>query len=151
RFVTGSAPKDRYRIATPTGTIGVRGAAFDFFVGGGITSVLLYHGAVLFCNNAGDCEMLAEACDLGQFDSSEAQRIGHTGLVGGEDRGVLTAMFRYALSQAPLLREFRVAEAERCLKRRAGGGAPESLVDSGPGGGQPRGRTTPNDPGFVDG
>ncbi|MEO6395263.1 MAG: FecR domain-containing protein, partial [Devosia sp.] len=28
RFVTGLAPKDRYEITTPTGTMGVRGTAF---------------------------------------------------------------------------------------------------------------------------
>lgn len=142
RFVTGSASKDRYRINTPTGTIGVRGTAFDFFVNSLITSVLLYDGAVVFCNNAGDCETLAKVCELGQFDSSEAQLVGHTDTVSGADRDRLKAMFRYAQSQLPLLREFRVNEADRCLKRPVGGGAGRSLVETGPGGGQPPSLTT---------
>src|SRR5690606_27708093 len=143
RFVTGSAPKDRYRISTPTGTIGVRGTAFDFFVTSLITSVLLYDGSVVFCNDAGDCETLAKTCDLGQFDGSEAQLIGHTDTVGGADRERLRTMFRYAQSQLPLLREFRVNEAERCLNRPAGGGGVDSLVETGPDSGQPAGRPTP--------
>jgi hypothetical protein len=146
RFVTGSAPKDRYRITTPTGTIGVRGTEFDFFVGGNFTRVLLYHGAVLLCNNAGDCETLAETCDLGQVDSSQAELIGHTDLVTGADRDQLKAMFQWALSQRPLLREFRVAQAERCLKRPAGSGGPSSLVNTLPGGNQPRSQDPEPDP-----
>ena len=137
RFVTGTAPKDRYRISTPTGTIGVRGTELDFFVGGDFTRVLLYHGAVQLCNNAGDCETLAEACDLGQFDASQAELIGHTDGVGGADRERLKAMFLWAVSQRPLLRGFRVAAAERCLMRPVGGGGPKSLVDTLPGSERP--------------
>lgn len=127
RFVTGSAPKDRYRITTPTGTIGVRGTAFDFFVGSNATSVLLYHGAVQLCSNGGACEILQKTCELGQFDTRQAVMVGHADTV--DDRNTLRSMFRYALSQRALLSRFRIPNAERCLRRPAGGGAPESLVD----------------------
>lgn len=50
RFVTGGAPKDRYAIRTPTGTVGVRGTAFDLNVKPDHSSLLLYHGAVVMCN-----------------------------------------------------------------------------------------------------
>src|SRR5690606_13228951 len=109
------------------------GTAFDFFVGRGFTGVLLYHGAVVFCNNAGDCETLTRVCQLGQFDSSAAQLVGHTDTVSGADRDRLKAMFRYAQSQRPLLRDFRINDAERCLNRPTGGGGARSLVDVGPG------------------
>ena len=32
RFITGGAPKNSYVINTPSGTVGVRGTAFDLFV-----------------------------------------------------------------------------------------------------------------------
>src|SRR5690606_34683041 len=51
RFVTGGAPKHRYLISTPTGTIGVRGTAFDFNVRRGSFSLLLFHGQVVICNS----------------------------------------------------------------------------------------------------
>ncbi|MBN9053790.1 MAG: FecR domain-containing protein, partial [Rhizobiales bacterium] len=44
RFITGGAPKDRYQITTPTGTIGVRGTAFDLNVHPDHFSLLLFHG-----------------------------------------------------------------------------------------------------------
>jgi hypothetical protein len=144
RFVTGSAPKDRYRITTPTGTIGVRGTEIDFNVRPVADSVLLYHGAVELCSKSGKCVLLQKQCDLGQFDSVQAVLIGHTDNVNGQERNLLKAMFPYAESQRPLLREFRVNRAERCLKRPAGGGGPESLVDVVPGSGP--GRTTPSCP-----
>ena len=61
--------------------------------------------------NKASVETLAKTCDLGQFDGSEAQLIGHTDTVGGADRDRLKAMFRYAQSQLPLLRDFDIAVA----------------------------------------
>ena len=147
RFVTGTSAKNRYQIKTPTGTIGVRGTALDVFVGQQSTSALLYHGSIVICSNAGDCETLTRVCELGQFDGGQAALIGHTDGVTGADRETLRSMFRYAQSQRPLLRDFRVAEAERCLKRPAGGSGPKSLIDgpgrNRPGGGQTDGGTPP--------
>jgi hypothetical protein len=135
RFVTGTAAKNRYQIRTPTGTIGVRGTEFDFFVGRGATSVLLYHGAVQICSRAGACELLTRTCEFGQFDAARATLVGHAdGVVSGAGRDTLRAMFRFAQSQRVLLRDFRVGGAERCLRRPAGGGGPESLIIVGPGG-----------------
>lgn len=138
RFVTGSAPKDRYRITTPTGTIGVRGTEFDFNVRPAATSVLLYHGAVEIRSKGGSRVVLQNVCDLGQFDPAQAVLLGHTDNVTGRERDLLKAMFPYAQTQRPLLREFRVRGAERCLKRPAIGDRPESLVDVVPQGGNPR-------------
>lgn len=140
RFVTGSAPKDRYRITTPTGTIGVRGTEFDFNVRPVATTVLLYHGALEIRSNGGSRVLLQKQCDLGQFDPAQAVLLGHADNITGQERNLLKAMFPYADKQRPLLREFRVRNAERCLKRPAGGGGPESLVNVVPQDGVP---TTP--------
>ncbi len=117
RFVTGNAPKDRYSISTPTGTIGVRGTAFDFTVDKQATSVLLFHGEAILCAQRADCVTLDDTCEVGQYELRQSEIIGLTGKVGAEERKELRAKFRYASSQKPLLRDFRVRYAENCLKQ----------------------------------
>lgn len=146
RFVTGGAPKDRYSIKTPTGTIGVRGTAFDFFVTPLVTSVLLYHGSVLICDTAGTCETLADVCELGQYEADRALVIGNADGVTGAARATLRAMFMYALTQRPLLQQFRIQGAERCLNRPAPGGqgdGPGNDEDAVPGSPPPPPKPTP--------
>ncbi len=145
RFVTGNAPKDRYLIKTPTGTIGVRGTAFDFTVTRALTSILLHHGAVIACTLDGECVTLDDVCEVGQYDLGEAVVIGNTDTIRGEARETLKRMFTYSVNQLPLLREFRISQAERCLRREPPGGGPGSLIVPGPGG-QPGGnrQTPPN-------
>jgi hypothetical protein len=131
RFVTGGAPKDRYTIKTPTGTIGVRGTAFELYVTNKWYYVLMQHGSVIGCNGPGDkCMVLDAVCEVGQVSRNDVIVVGQTDEVSGEDRDKLRWMFKYAASQKPLLREFRITGAERCLKRPAGGEGAESLSDS---------------------
>lgn len=131
RFVTGNAPKDRYVITTPTGTIGVRGTAFDFFVDTDDTSVLVYHGAVRICSTGGKCVDLSALCEVGQYNTSQAAAIGPADEIASSARETLKSMFMYAVSQRPLLREFHVTGADQCLRRSSTG---DALVDSGGGG-----------------
>lgn len=130
RFVTGGAPKDRYVINTPTGTIGVRGTAFDFYVDDTSTSVMLYHGAVRICSTGGTCVELAAVCEVGEYSSTDAIVIGHPDRIHGEQRDVLKSIFRYAISQLPLLREFRLPGVESCLRRAATTASADSLSDT---------------------
>ena len=116
RFATGNSAKERYRIATPTGTIGVRGTAFDVVVDADrVTRILLYHGAVRFCTDGGDCKTLTTFCELGQIGGREATLLGDTRRIGGAPRAQLKGEFIYAMNQAPLLRRFWVAPARDCL------------------------------------
>lgn len=117
RFVTGQAEKDRYRIETPTGTIGVRGTALDFVVDPAETRVLLFHGAVILCNKSGQCVTLDDVCQLGQYDLRESVVLGNADEITGEQREALKGAFRYAESQTPLLREFWVDNARECFNR----------------------------------
>ncbi|WP_417310231.1 FecR family protein [Devosia sp.] len=117
RFVTGNAPKERYAINTPSGTIGIRGTAFDFTVTAGTTNVLLYHGAATLCARAAKCATLSDTCQVGRFDRKQSEVLGDTGSVDARTRATLRAGFLYAVSQRPLLREFRVRSAEKCLRR----------------------------------
>jgi hypothetical protein len=113
RFVTGDSQKDAYEINTPTGTMGVRGTAFDFTVApfGGVTHVLLYHGAVNLCAIAGECVLLEKACELGVLpDKSQAKLVG----ARAKDRDATLEEFVYLISQQPLRQDFRVVAPGRC-------------------------------------
>ncbi len=116
RFATGNSAKSRYRIDTPTGTIGVRGTGFDVFVDADeVARILLYHGVVQFCADSGDCKTLSDFCALGQIGSREAQLLGDTREITGTPREQLKGEFIYAMNQAPLLRQFWFARARDCL------------------------------------
>lgn len=49
RFVTGSGPKEGYKIETPVGTIGVRGSIFQFWIRGQQLILQLDEGGAYFC------------------------------------------------------------------------------------------------------
>lgn len=148
RFVTGNAPKDRYLIKTPTGTIGVRGTAFDFANTPDGTAAMLYHGAIEVCTTGRSCVLLEEVCDVAEYNSTEARLIGHFDTIEGDVRAAFRGFFRYAVDQNPLLREFRINGAERCVNRPSSSEPPPSISTPGTGGsGGQGGRTTPQQPG----
>ncbi|WP_184359475.1 FecR domain-containing protein [Rhizobium sp. BK602] len=120
RWVSGNSNSSAYQIVTPAGTIGVRGTAFDFYVGAnGTTAVVLLNGAAQFCG-AGGCRQLKQQCDcvvakrngqisdprrvnrgvlktLGNqralpFLSGDQQLSGRMGFVGGGGCGLSMAM-----------------------------------------------------------
>ena len=63
RWISGNSSSAAYTIVTPAGTIGVRGTAFDFYVGpNGTTAMVLLSGAAQFCG-AGGCKQLRRQCD----------------------------------------------------------------------------------------
>ncbi|MEZ2128360.1 MULTISPECIES: FecR domain-containing protein [unclassified Sinorhizobium] len=63
RWVSGNSRSSAYEILTPAGTIGVRGTAFDFYVGpDGTTAIVLLGGAAQFCGPGG-CRQLTRRCD----------------------------------------------------------------------------------------
>jgi len=143
RFTTGRAPKDRYIIKTPTGTIGVRGTSFDFNSATQETRVLLYHGQVVLCNLDDACVTLDDTCELGAYDLGKSEILGHTDDFKGAARDDLKAEFRYARSQAPLLGAFRVEEAKECFQKGFVADTPKSLV-YGQGSGMARPQPAPN-------
>lgn len=64
RWISGGSNSSAYKIATPAGTIGIRGTAFDAYVGpGGVTAVVLLQGSVQFCG-ANGCRDLRRRCDF---------------------------------------------------------------------------------------
>ncbi len=64
RWISGKSDHSAYQIMTPSGALGVRGTAFDVYVGpDGVTAVTLLNGAAEFCNARG-CESLRRRCDF---------------------------------------------------------------------------------------
>ncbi|CAN7348532.1 FecR domain-containing protein [Rhizobium sp. LjRoot98] len=87
RWVSGKSNHTAYEILTPAGTIGVRGTAFDFYIGGdGTTAVVLLGGAASFCG-AGGCRQLTRRCDY-----VVARRSGAVTDVRRVDRGIFTTL-----------------------------------------------------------
>ncbi|MFN4211966.1 MAG: FecR domain-containing protein [Devosia sp.] len=115
RFITGNSPKPAYSINTPTAAIAVRGTEFDLIVEPRITRVMLYDGALLICNNSGDCEVLDDRCEVGSAAGQQTvlyQRL-------NPERAPLSAQFRYARFQGSLLPPFRVNGVGNCVEERA--------------------------------
>jgi hypothetical protein len=64
RWISGGSKSSAYKIDTPAGTVGIRGTAFDVYVGaGGTTAVVLFSGAARFCGSNG-CRELKRRCDV---------------------------------------------------------------------------------------
>jgi hypothetical protein len=64
RWISGNSESSAYEIVTPAGTLGVRGTAFDFYIGqNGTTAVLLLNGAARFCASNG-CKELTHPCEV---------------------------------------------------------------------------------------
>ena len=111
RFITGNSPKPAYSINTPTAAIAVRGTKFDVIVGSGGTGVMLYEGALQLCSPGANCVELTDRCDLGTAASDGAEVI----VRANPEHSPLSLQFRYARFQTPLLNDFRVAGASRCV------------------------------------
>jgi hypothetical protein len=60
RYISGAFAG--HKVATPYGTIGIRGTAFDFTVRNGKVYILLFRGNVDFCSG-GSCKTLKRGCD----------------------------------------------------------------------------------------
>lgn len=139
RFITGNSAKNRYLIKTPTGQIGVRGTALDLFVGNRDVFVLQLHGTTINCSNNGDCESMSRRCDVARIGSRGLELLGSSRDFSSAEIDDARGWFRFATSQSALLRQFRVSNAEQCMRGGRGGedgpnvrlefNVPESLGD----------------------
>lgn len=116
RFISGKSAKDRYRITTPTGTIGIRGTEFDLVAERNKSArVLMYSGATELCAISGECALIANLCELGEMTKSGASSLGLTTKFNREERRILRSRFVYGASQRPLQHAVRLEAAGRCL------------------------------------
>jgi len=114
RFVTGQSNKDDYSIKTPTGTIGIRGTAFDFAVEPVKTRMLMYHGTSTLCGAGNACVTMQQTCEAGEAEAAAAQSLGLSFTADEARRASLQQSFRYADFQKPLQYLFRVEQVPIC-------------------------------------
>jgi len=117
RFITGGAPKDRYLIQTPTGTIGVRGTALEMKGDRRGFSTIVLHGSIVICNLANKCVTLEDVCDVGVVNVSDATIVGNSREMTQGEREQLRAMFPWVTNDGRLLGPFRVVEGRECFNR----------------------------------
>jgi hypothetical protein len=116
RFISGKSAKESYKITTPTGTIGIRGTAFDLITNGPEgTRVLMYSGATELCPTSAACVVVGDSCELGEMKPGGATSLGQTNKFSREQRRELRSRFVYGSSQQPLGDAFRLQATARCL------------------------------------
>jgi hypothetical protein len=135
RFVTGSAPKDRYRINTTGGTISVRGTAFELLVGCGLAYALVQHGIICSGNECAD-----NVCEVLKVAGGDSEVMGSTGDFTGKERAQLKEWFKYAVNQSSLMGKFRLPGGLDCLRRSPPTGGGKSAIEQG----SDEGRRLPN-------
>jgi hypothetical protein len=115
RWITGDSPKSAYKISTPTGTIGIRGTEFDFWVkkASGETGLLLYGGAVNMCGFTGGCVSIKNRCSMAIMGDGKP-----THLLDDKQRSKsVGSNLPYVLSQSRLKRDFHVMAPSACLAK----------------------------------
>jgi hypothetical protein len=135
RFATGGAPKDRYIVETPTGTIGVRGTIYELFVTPQFFAAMVRDGTIIACPLGvpqGDpsCEIADDGCEVVQVEIDDALLLGNSQDITDERRTELKNWFQYVVDQSSLLRQFKVNDDDKCLRRASSGGGAPSLMDS---------------------
>jgi hypothetical protein len=114
RYISGAF--SGHKVATPYGTIGIRGTAFDFTIRNGRVYILLFRGAVSFCGSGG-CKTLKRSCDYlvaggGKVTDPQPLSI-------GADSGLnIGQVFPLVVNQSRLTSQFRQA-GKACLSRAA--------------------------------
>jgi len=116
RFASGTAGKDRYAIKTPSGTIGIRGTAFDLVVDGPkSTRVLMYSGSTELCTSGGKCSKISDTCEMGEMTRTSSTSLGLSTAFDRATRKTLRGLFVYGATQQPLGNAFRMKQAASCL------------------------------------
>jgi len=106
RFISGDSGDENYIIRTPTGTIGVRGTAFDFTVAPtGGTKLLLLEGEATLCGKNGACATVTTPCGL--LSTDDGRRVGEIAAAHGRAEETRRS-FPLLIMQSRLLEPFRV-------------------------------------------
>jgi hypothetical protein len=147
RYISGAFSGKK--IATPYGTIGIRGTAFDFTIRNGRVYILLFHGAVSFCSG-GACKTLKRSCDYlvgGGGNVTDPQPLS-TGIDSGLNIG---QVFPLTVNQGRLNSQFRQG-TKSCYSRAARrspdilGISPQVQAAASPEPGSPPGSEPPGTP-----
>ncbi len=73
RFISGASKSTAYKIVTPTGSIGVRGTAFDVDVEDQKVTVAVGEGTVIMCPEDGECKEVGGLCTLAVMDRNKVE------------------------------------------------------------------------------
>jgi hypothetical protein len=105
RFITGTSPKNAYKIQTSNATIGIRGTGFDFWVAER-TGVALLKGSVNLCSKTGggSCIAIQPNCSIGVAGDPNPART----LFGAEKTSAIGNRLPYLINQNPLRAQFRL-------------------------------------------
>ena len=109
RWISGGSKSSAYKITTPVGTLGVRGTAFDVYVGAQIAAVLLLQGEVRFCGNNGGCKNLTKRCAILIANSTGVKAGGQANENKSAVPGVPNELsFPFSTGSKKLIKPFRV-------------------------------------------
>jgi hypothetical protein len=103
RFISGNSRSAAYKIDTPTGTIGVRGTAFDVALLPGETHVAIVQGQVQLCSNSGACQNLSGWCSYAVMNRTGVEPKGRLLTRSAAER----QQFPLMMNQRPLRAQFR--------------------------------------------
>jgi hypothetical protein len=120
RFISGDSPSEAYEISAGVTTLGIRGTAFDVYVGRGDTAaVMLLSGRVRVCRSDAACEELTRRCEIAVSSPSDqlVEKLA-PGMASVADVPI-SAAFPFAADQSVLGEPFRVRGAESCVRRAA--------------------------------
>jgi len=153
RFISGNSNSNSYEIQTPTGTLGVRGTAFDLRHYRGRTYVMLVNGEIEICSRLNRCETLRSKCSF--VVASPSGRVSDPVLPqnGQFERQDMERYFPLVFDQTPIEPSFRLnvsgcaAAAQFTLNNDPDGGGSDGPGPSAPDPGQPGpGEPDPSDP-----
>ncbi|MDJ0613987.1 MAG: FecR domain-containing protein [Rhizobiaceae bacterium] len=108
RFISGNSGSSSYQIDTPTGTLGVRGTAFDMQHYRGRTYIMLVDGEVEFCTRLNRCETLTRKCSF--VVASPSGRVSEPVLPRNSqfNRLDMERYFPLIFDQSPIVPDFRL-------------------------------------------
>ena len=129
RWISGKSESSAYKITTPSGTLGVRGTAFDIYVApDGLTAVTLLTGAAEFCTRQ-RCEQLTRRCQflIARPDGSITRPRGIVRDMGISTRG--DDAFPFLSGKAGVPRGFKSTSSCAGLTRASTTGSGGSVTD----------------------
>ena len=128
RFISGDSKSSAFQINTPTGTLGLRGTAFDMQHYQGQTYIMLIDGEVTFCDAAGNCTNISRRCDcmaIGPNGVIQAPAQPEDGIYSEED---MEKFFPFIADQGDLLKQFK-----KPIKLCGGGTTDPTMTGNRPG------------------
>jgi hypothetical protein len=129
RWISGRSPSSAYEITTPVGSLGVRGTAFDVFVGGDTAMMVLLSGSGEWCTDPArrNCVIVDRPCQFivarrgGVSDPQPVSR-------GAINQFGAAAAFPFLINNRQLLSSYRLGRNNCGMGGRVGNRSNDSKV-----------------------